>query len=64
MVLTGTLPCVDPHYPPEAEEYREKVRAFLGEHLPAGWKGIGALDHERARQFTADWRRTLYGICP
>ncbi|HWE58046.1 MAG TPA: acyl-CoA dehydrogenase family protein [Acidimicrobiales bacterium] len=51
---------MDPRYPPEAEEYREKVRAFLAEHLPAGWKGIGALDHDAARQFTAEWRHVLY----
>jgi alkylation response protein AidB-like acyl-CoA dehydrogenase len=51
---------VDPHYPAEAEEYREKVRAFLAEHLPTGWNGIGALDHEAARRFTGEWRQTLY----
>jgi alkylation response protein AidB-like acyl-CoA dehydrogenase len=51
---------VDPHYPPEAEAYQDKIRAFLGEHLPAGWKGIGALDHEAARVFTEEWRATLY----
>ena len=51
---------MDPNYPPEAEAYREKVRAFLGEHLPAGWKGIGALDHDSARSFAAEWRTTLY----
>jgi alkylation response protein AidB-like acyl-CoA dehydrogenase len=51
---------VDPRYPPEAEAYRDKIRAFLGEHLPAGWKGIGALDHEAARVFTEEWRTTLY----
>jgi alkylation response protein AidB-like acyl-CoA dehydrogenase len=51
---------VDPRYPQAAEEYREKVRAFLGEHLPAGWKGIGALDHASARAFSAEWRRVLY----
>jgi alkylation response protein AidB-like acyl-CoA dehydrogenase len=51
---------VDPTYPPEAEAYREKIRAFLGEHLPAGWKGIGALDHDEVRSFTNDWRKTLY----
>jgi alkylation response protein AidB-like acyl-CoA dehydrogenase len=56
----GTLDDVDPHYPPEAEEYREKVRAFLGEHLPSDWKGIGALDHEAARRFTTEWRATLH----
>ena len=51
---------MDPHYPPEAEQYREKVRAFLAEHLPNGWQGIGALGHEEARRFTAEWRATLY----
>jgi alkylation response protein AidB-like acyl-CoA dehydrogenase len=51
---------VKPNYPPEAEEYREKVRAFLGEHLPAGWKGIGSLDHDSARAFQGQWRQTLY----
>jgi hypothetical protein len=51
---------MDPHYPAEAEAYREKIRAFLGEHLPAGWKGIGALDHEAAATFTEEWRATLY----
>jgi len=51
---------VDPNYPPEAEAYRDKVRAFLGEHLPSGWTGIGALDRESLRSFTLDWRATLY----
>jgi alkylation response protein AidB-like acyl-CoA dehydrogenase len=51
---------VDPHYPPEAEAYREKVRAFLGEHLPAGWTGTGALNHEAARRFREEWRTVLY----
>jgi alkylation response protein AidB-like acyl-CoA dehydrogenase len=51
---------VDPNYPPEAEEYREKVRTFLGEHLPAGWKGIGALSHEDAARFAEEWRSVLY----
>ncbi|MDQ1373930.1 MAG: hypothetical protein QOJ09_1268 [Actinomycetota bacterium] len=47
-------------YPPEAEAYREKVQAFLAEHLPAGWKGIGALPREESAQFSKDWRRTLH----
>ena len=51
---------MDPHYPAEAEQYREKVRAFLGEHLPPGWKGIGALDHEAAATFAQEWRTVLY----
>ncbi len=51
---------MDPAYPPEAEAYRDKIRAFLGEHLPAGWKGIGALPPSEAAEFAAGWRATLY----
>jgi alkylation response protein AidB-like acyl-CoA dehydrogenase len=50
---------MDVRYPPEAEAYREKVQAFLAEHLPAGWQGIGALDEEDRRRFTEEWRQTL-----
>ena len=49
---------MDPTYPPEADAYREKVQAFLAEHLPAGWKGTGALDREQAEAFTKQWRDT------
>jgi alkylation response protein AidB-like acyl-CoA dehydrogenase len=51
---------VDPAYPREAEEYRDKTRAWLSEHLPAGWRGIGALPSDEALAFTAEWRSTLY----
>jgi len=50
---------MDPTYPPEADAYREKVQAFLAEHLPAGWKGTGSLDREQAEAFTKQWRDTL-----
>ncbi len=50
---------MDPNYPPQAEEYREKIRAFLGENLPADWTGVGALSPERARDFTEEWRSVL-----
>ena len=43
---------MDPTYPPEADAYREKVQAFLAEHLPAGWKGIGALPRHEVEEFT------------
>jgi alkylation response protein AidB-like acyl-CoA dehydrogenase len=49
-----------PTYAPEAETYREKVQAFLAEHLPAGWKGVGQLDHDGVEQFGRDWRQTLF----
>ncbi len=51
---------MDVAYPPEAETYREKVQAFLAEHLPAGWQGIGALGHDEAAAFTEDWRTILF----
>jgi alkylation response protein AidB-like acyl-CoA dehydrogenase len=51
---------LDPSYPPAAEAFREKVRAFLAEHLPSDWRGIGALAREQAIEFTREWRATLY----
>ncbi|MBW3555579.1 MAG: acyl-CoA dehydrogenase family protein [Actinobacteria bacterium] len=51
---------MDCRYPAEAEAYRHKVQAFLAEHLPADWSGIGALGREEAEQFGEAWRRTLY----
>jgi alkylation response protein AidB-like acyl-CoA dehydrogenase len=51
---------MDVRYPPEAEAYREKVQAYLAEHLPTDWKGIGALDPDDAEKFTIEWRRTLH----
>src|SRR6188768_1922745 len=50
---------MDPTPSREAEAYREKVQAFLAEHLPSGWKGIGALDREEALTFANEWRQTL-----
>ncbi|MGH9206784.1 MAG: acyl-CoA dehydrogenase family protein [Acidimicrobiales bacterium] len=50
---------MDVRYPPEAEGYREKVQAFLSEHLPSGWRGIGALDPREAAEFSHAWRKTL-----
>ena len=50
---------MDPRYSAEAEAYRQKIQAFLAEHLPASWEGVGALDPEARRQFVAEWRRTL-----
>lgn len=50
---------MDPSFPPEAEEFRAEVRAFLAEQLPPGWKGLGALDRDEAEAWTNRWRRTL-----
>ena len=37
---------MDIRWSPEAEQYREKVQAFLAEQLPVDWQGIGALSAE------------------
>ena len=50
---------MDLSFPPEAEAFRADVRAFLAEHLPKDWKGLGALDRVEAKEFTNRWRLTL-----
>src|SRR5215471_16382204 len=50
---------MDVRYPPEAEAYREKVQAFLAEHLPSDWKGIGSLEGEAYNEFVTGWRKVL-----
>ncbi|ULL10652.1 acyl-CoA dehydrogenase [Mycobacterium liflandii] len=50
---------MDVAYPPEAEEFRERVRAFLDEHLPCGWSGPGALAVQDRKAFAARWRQLL-----
>ncbi|MGA0969741.1 MAG: acyl-CoA dehydrogenase family protein [Ilumatobacteraceae bacterium] len=49
-----------PQYDVDAEAYREKVRAFLGEKLPADFTGIGSLEGDALVEFTTEWRTTLY----
>jgi hypothetical protein len=51
---------MQPTYSAEAEAYREKIQAFLAEHLPSNWRGIGALERDAAVAFSEDWRRTLH----
>ncbi|MEY4371254.1 MAG: hypothetical protein RL219_23 [Actinomycetota bacterium] len=51
---------MQPTYSAEAERYRESVRAFLADKLPANWKGIGGLSTEETEHFTRQWRVTLY----
>ncbi|MCH5675575.1 acyl-CoA dehydrogenase family protein [Streptomyces gilvus] len=50
---------MDISYPPEAEAFREEVKDFLAEQLPADWPGIGALDEEPAWEFSRKWRELL-----
>ena len=50
---------MDPTYPPEADAYREKIQAFLAEHLPSNWHGVGALGAEAKSTFVDEWRQIL-----
>jgi alkylation response protein AidB-like acyl-CoA dehydrogenase len=50
---------MDPRFPPETEAFRAQIRAFLAEHLPDEWAGIGALDTGDALEFTERWRDVL-----
>ena len=50
---------MNPSYSHEAEEYRQKVQAFLAEKLPSTWKGIGSLEGEALEEFVTQWRATL-----
>ena len=37
---------MNPEYPAETEAFRQKIRDFLAENLPEGWKGLGGLPAE------------------
>ena len=51
---------MDPRPSQQADAFRDRVRAFLAEHLPAEWAGIGALPKPEALAFTAQWRALLH----
>ncbi len=51
---------MNPRYSPEAEAFRARVQAFLAEHLPPAWHGIGALPRAQAIEFTDRWRALLH----
>ena len=50
---------MDIAYSAEAEQYREKIQAFLAEHLPSGWTGLSGLPEEQRPGFVAEWRQLL-----
>ena len=52
---------MDLTYPPEAEQFRSEIRAWLEEHLPDGWfdDDVEMTPEERAR-FNDEWTTTLY----
>jgi alkylation response protein AidB-like acyl-CoA dehydrogenase len=45
---------------PEAEAFRDEVRAILAEELPTDWVGVGSLDRDEAQAFSITWRKTLF----
>ena len=52
---------MDLSYPPEAEEFRVEIRAWLEENLPDGWfdEGFEMTDQERA-VFNSEWPQKLF----
>ena len=50
---------MQPTYSHEAETYRQKIQAFLAEHLPANWSGLGALNQPERQRFVEEWRALL-----
>ncbi|MEO3760835.1 acyl-CoA dehydrogenase [Mycobacterium sp. B14F4] len=50
---------MDVDYPPEAQVFRDQVRAFLSEHLPSDWPGAGALSPEERAEMGQRWRKVL-----
>ncbi len=50
---------MDIDYPREAERFREDIRLFLAENLPAGWTGPGALAPEEREERRQWWRKIL-----
>ncbi len=52
---------MDLRYPPEAEEFRAEIRAWLEENLPEGWgePGFQMSADERAA-FSAEWTKRLH----
>ena len=50
---------MDLTYPSKAEDFRKDLRAFLDDHLPEGWQGIGALTAEESTSFLTVWRWLL-----
>lgn len=50
---------MDLTYPPEAEEFRARIRQFIADNLPSGWQGLGAMEKEERDTFAKQWRNAL-----
>jgi alkylation response protein AidB-like acyl-CoA dehydrogenase len=52
---------MDLTYPPDAEEFRGEIRAWLEENLPDGWFDDGfTMSPEERRKFHEDWTQKLF----
>jgi alkylation response protein AidB-like acyl-CoA dehydrogenase len=52
---------MDLNYPSEAETFRKEIRAWLEEHLPAGWFEPGyTMTTEERQRFNETWPQTLF----
>ncbi len=52
---------MDLTYPPDAEEFRAEIRAWLEENLPDGWFEPGfEMSPEERKQFNQEWPAKLY----
>ena len=52
---------MDLTYPPEAETFREEIRAWLEDNLPDGWFDEGfTMTHEERQQFNREWTKKLF----
>jgi len=52
---------MDLTYPPDAEEFRIEIRAWLEENLPDGWFDEGfSMTSEERRKFHEDWTQKLF----
>lgn len=52
---------MDLSYPPEAEEFRTEIRAWLEENLPEGWSEPGfEMNPEQKKAFNEEWTRKLH----
>ncbi|HZT66455.1 MAG TPA: acyl-CoA dehydrogenase family protein [Acidimicrobiales bacterium] len=50
---------MNPTYSPEAEAYRQTVRRFLANKLPADWKGLSAMAPDERQEWLRQWRQVL-----
>ena len=50
---------MDVDYPPQAEAFRDRIRAFLAQHLPPDWSGGGSLPLDDRAVVARRWRRAL-----